>query len=195
MEQKANMETYNGLQYFVSYRLIKYPRLEFKSGSLVAILPKSGIAANEFIKKHEKWINDRTLIINQALENAKEKKLQRRPTDYRFRDVIYSLSLSFCKEFGFNVNKLYLRRMNSKWASYSQKGNLTVNALLKYLPDTLIDYVIFHEVAHSVERAHNKRFWRILSKRFPNHAQLEKELLVYWFLIKTKSNLNITKIL
>ena len=108
MEQRVNMETCNGLQYCVSYRSIKYPRLEFKSGSLVAILPRSGIAANEFIKKHEKWINDRTLIINQALENAKEKRLQRRSKDYRFRDVISSLSLGFCKEFGFNVNKFIL---------------------------------------------------------------------------------------
>jgi hypothetical protein len=189
MEQRASVETYNGLQYQVSYRSIKYPRLEFKSGSLVAVLPRSGIVADEFIKKHEKWINDRALIINQALENAKEKKLQRRSIDYRFRDTISSLSLGFCKEFGFNVNNLYLRRMNSKWASYSQKGNLTVNALLKYLPDTLIGYVIFHEVAHSVERAHNKRFWRILGKKFPNYKDLEYDLLIYWFLLKTNNAL------
>ena len=74
--------------------------------------------------------------------------------------------------------------MNSKWASYSQRGNLTVNTLLRHLTDTLIDYVVFHEVAHSVEREHNKRFWRILSKKFPNYEKLERELLIYWFLIR-----------
>lgn len=184
MEQKANIGTYNGLQYYVSYRSIKYPRLEFKSGSLLAVLPKSGIAANEFIKKHESWVNNKTLIIKGALEEAKNRKLQVRSADYNFKGLVSSLSLAFCEEFGFKVHKLYIRHMNSKWASYSQRGNLTVNTLLRHLPDTLIDYVVFHEVAHSVEREHNKRFWRILSKKFPNYEKLERELLIYWFLIK-----------
>ena len=184
MEQKSNMGTYNGLQYYVSYRSIKYPRLEFKSGSLLAVLPKSGIAANEFIKKHESWVNNKTLIIKGALEEAKNRKLQVRSADYNFKDFVSSLSLAFCGEFGFKVHKLYIRHMNSKWASYSQRGNLTVNTLLRYLPDTLIDYVVFHEVAHSLEREHNKKFWRILSKKFPNYGKFEKELLVYWFSIR-----------
>ena len=184
MEQKTHIEICNGINYRISYRQIKYPRLEFKSGDLLAVLPKSGTNANEFIKKHEKWITNKTAIIKQAVEEAKVRELQMRSIDYDFKSLVSSLSLDFCREYGFNVNKLYIRYMNSKWASYSQRGNLTVNTLLRHLPDTLIAYVVFHEVAHSVEREHNKRFWRILSKKFPNYGKLEKELLVYWFLIR-----------
>jgi len=42
--------------------------------------------------------------------------------------------------------------MKTKWASYSQKGNLTINALLKYLPERLVRYVVFHEMIHSIEK-------------------------------------------
>ena len=184
MEQKTHIEIRNGINYQVSYRQIRYPRLEFKSGDLLVVLPKSGINVDEFIKKHERWIINKTGIIKQAVEEAKVRKLQMRPIDYNFKSLVSSLSLDFCREYGFKVNKLYIRRMNSKWASYSKRGNLTVNILLKYLPDSLINYVIFHEVAHSFEREHNKRFWRILSKKFPTYRNFENDLLVYWFLIK-----------
>lgn len=38
--------------------------------------------------------------------------------------------------------------MKTKWASFSPKNNLTINKLMKYLPDDLIEYVIFHEISH-----------------------------------------------
>jgi len=55
--------------------------------------------------------------------------------------------------------------MKTKWGSYSTKGNLTINTLLKHLPNKLIEYVVLHEMTHSQERKHNKRFWRIVSKK------------------------------
>lgn len=75
--------------------------------------------------------------------------------------------------------------MKTKWGSYSKKGNLTINTLLKYLPDKLIEYIIFHEMAHSIERKHNERFWNIINKKFKDYETKEKNLLVYWFLVQT----------
>jgi len=54
----------------------------------------------------------------------------------------------------------------------------------KYLPERLIEYVIFHEMAHSWERKHNERFWNAVSKKFKDHQKREKELLVHWFLVQ-----------
>jgi hypothetical protein len=76
--------------------------------------------------------------------------------------------------------------MNSKWASHSRNGNLTLNGELRFLPKNLIEYVIFHEMAHSIERKHNERFWKTVERRFKNHQEIENKLLVYWFLIKEK---------
>jgi len=71
---------------------------------------------------------------------------------------------------------------------YKVEGNITINTTLKYLPENLIEYVIFHEMAHFIERKHNKHFWNIISKKFKNYKKLEKDLLIYWFLIQSKNN-------
>jgi len=79
--------------------------------------------------------------------------------------------------------------MKTKWANHSKNGNLTVNSLLKYLPQDIIEYVIYHEITHSIERKHNENFWNLINRKHPNYQNKEKTLLTYWFLIqKTKAN-------
>jgi len=52
---------------------------------------------------------------------------------------------------------------------------------MKDMPGELIDYVVYHEVAHLKQMRHNDKFWGILAKKFPHYKELEKELSIYWF--------------
>ena len=78
--------------------------------------------------------------------------------------------------------------MKTKWASHSQNNNLTINTLLKYLPEDLIAYILYHEIAHNLERKHNDNFWNLLKQKQPEYLAREKSLLTYWFLIQQKVN-------
>ena len=53
-----------------------------------------------------------------------------------------------------------------------------------YLPSNLIEYVVFHEIAHLIEMGHNKRFWNIISGKFQDYKRMEDDLLMYWLLVK-----------
>ena len=117
------------------------------------------------------------------MEASKDKKIFDR-TEKEFRELVYSIVERFSEDLDLNFNKIYFRKMRTKWASCSSKKNLTINKLMKYLPLNLIEYVIFHELAHLIEKKHNKNFWSIISKKFDNYEELEKELFVYWFLIQ-----------
>ena len=44
------------IDYDVDFRNIKYPRLEFKTGQLILILPERFGDDKDVIKKHEEWI-------------------------------------------------------------------------------------------------------------------------------------------
>jgi predicted metal-dependent hydrolase len=76
--------------------------------------------------------------------------------------------------------------MKIKWASHSRSNNLTINTLTKHLPEDLVNYIIFHETAHSIERKHNENFWSLINRKFPDHNTGENDLLTYWFLIQEK---------
>jgi len=58
------------------------------------------------------------------------------------------------------------------------------------LPVKLIEYVIFHEIAHLIVKKHNEVFWRIVSQRFKNYKKIEKELFSFWFLIARMAKQN-----
>ncbi|MBI2485807.1 MAG: M48 family metallopeptidase [Deltaproteobacteria bacterium] len=169
----------DNIAYRVSYRGVKYPRLEFKTGELLFVLPY-GYNSDELLKKHKSWILRKIEFIEDCLKNSSAKEIIER-TDKELRDIVYSFAAKHSKELGLKLSNIYFREMRTKWASCSSKGNLTVNMLTKDLPAHLIEYVIFHEIGHLVERKHNDKFWGIVSKGFNNYQELEKDLFVYWF--------------
>lgn len=177
------VEQQNRIGYKIKYRKIRYPRLEFKTGNLLLVLPAGYKDEASLVKRHERWINNRIQMINEALEKSKNLTLVMR-TREQFHSRVKEVLRRYEDELGKKVNKIYFRRMNSKWASYSAKRNITINTLMQYLPDRLLSYVIFHELMHALEKQHNAKFWKGVETNFPNHDELEKQLFSYWFLLQ-----------
>jgi hypothetical protein len=160
---------------------VKYPRLEFKTGQLLIILPfdhKSDV----LLDKHKDWILKKFDFIKGCLEKTKDKELINR-TEEDFKKLVYSLVKENSKGLGVKPNHIYFRKMITKWASLSSSKNLTVNRLMKYLPEHLIRYVLFHEMAHVIEKRHNDKFWQIVSGKYKNYRKMEREMFTYWFLV------------
>ncbi|MGC8773607.1 MAG: YgjP-like metallopeptidase domain-containing protein [Conexivisphaera sp.] len=174
------------IEYGVRYRRIKYPRLEFKTGHLILVLPIDYADEASLLKRHERWIMSRAETINEALERSRNLKLVER-TGEEFHLLVEGILHMYEDALGKKANRVYYRRMNSKWASYSARGNLTINTMMRYLPEELVSYVILHELTHASERRHNANFWRSVERVFRNHDELEGQLLSYWFLVNSKS--------
>jgi len=172
------------IPYKISYRNVKYPRLEFKTGELILILPP-GFNDYNLLKKKEEWILNKTNFIRECLRNSNNKKISD-IEEKEFRKTVLALAKKCSKKLSVKLNKIYFRKMKTKWASLSEKRNLTVNLLVKYLPEHLLGYVIFHEIVHVIEKRHNDRFWRIVSKEYSGFHELEMELFTYWFLLYKK---------
>ena len=176
------------INYEIVHRNIKYPRLEFKTGELLLVLPKNYKDYSEIIEKHKEWIYNRNSEITAAVIKAQTKRLVLKRTDEEFKRLIYSIIENISDDLKIRINKIYFRKMISKWGSCSSNKNLTINTLLRYLPDNLIEYVIYHEMIHLIEKRHNKHFWNFISNKFDNYKDIEKELFEYWLLIQKVVN-------
>jgi hypothetical protein len=178
-KQEANLE------YNIDYRNVKHPRLEFKTGTLLLILPKSYKSEKEVLEKYRKWIGKKELIIRTALQEANTRSLNQDRTDKELRNLVHTLARNFQRELDTYIAKIYFRKMKTKWASHSQNNNLTINTLLKYLPQPQIEYVTYHELIHAKQgKKHDKNFWNLINRKFKNYQTLENDLLTYWFLIQ-----------
>jgi predicted metal-dependent hydrolase len=170
--------------YLVKYRNVKYPRLEFKTGTLNLILPIDYEKKEKFLAKHKKWIDKKLKEIQKAIDQTEAKQINNTRNLNELKEMVQALSNGYQKELNTKINRIYFKKMKTKWASCSQGNNLTVNTLLKYLPTDLIEYIIFHEIAHSIERKHNFNFWSFIRKKISNHEAKEKDLLSYWFMVQ-----------
>ena len=172
------------VEYNIVHRKVKYWRLELKNEKLMIIAPEGHDNYEKIIEKHKNWIYKKIKGIYASKDEAKQKELNYELDEGEFRELIRTLVEKFSLELDVTVNKIYFRKMKSRWGSCSSRNNININKYLIYLPESLIEYVVFHEVAHLVELNHSKRFWNIINEKFNNYKEIEKELSIYWFAIK-----------
>lgn len=82
-------------------------------------------------------------------------------------------------KYNFNFNKVFIKNIKSRWGSCSKKGNVNFSLHLIILPEELIDYVILHELVHTIEHNHSKNFWARLDKICGNAKSVDRRLRDY----------------
>jgi predicted metal-dependent hydrolase len=68
------------------------------------------------------------------------------------------------------VVRVAVRDTKSRWGSCSSSGALSFSWRLVLAPESVVDYVVAHEVAHLVEMNHGPRFWRLVRELYPDYA-------------------------
>jgi predicted metal-dependent hydrolase len=183
MIKKAKIQDIE-VEYEVIHRKVKYARLEIKTDKLRIIMPLNYNEDEEIIKKHENWIYKKLSSIKASQQEANNKELNFLMTEPKFREIVLLFVETLSNDLNVKVNKVYFKRMKTRWGSCSSKKNVNMNIYLMHLPIYLIEYVVFHELTHLVEMGHKRRFWSIISKKYPDYKKLEHELLIYWLLVR-----------
>ena len=78
---------------------------------------------------------------------------------------------------GFHYKGVTIKDMTSRWGSCSSRKHINLSLLLMTLPWHLIDYILLHELCHTVELNHSERFWALMDQVTNGKAlQLREEL-------------------
>ncbi len=87
------------------------------------------------------------------------------------------LLLALADEHGFVVTKVSVRLQKTRWGSCSTQGAISLNAKLLFLPADLVDYVMIHELCHTVHHNHSADFWLLVQEHLPQAQTLRRTLL------------------
>ncbi len=170
----------------VNYTLRKSKRARrmrlavYCDGSVVVTTPfdlQENIA-ERFIQEKVKWLLSKLNFFKQF-----EGKLIARHSldDYlKYKESTLVLVTAKVKYFsdlhGYQANKINVKSQKTCWGSCSKKGNLNFNYKLQFLPETVQDYIVVHELCHLRELNHSKRFWGLVEKIIPNYPEVRSEL-------------------
>lgn len=68
---------------------------------------------------------------------------------------------------GVRPEAVTVRRVRSRWGSCSSRGRISLNRNLVFLPQHLVDSVIYHELAHLSQLNHSPAFYSVLERFNP----------------------------
>jgi predicted metal-dependent hydrolase len=79
-------------------------------------------------------------------------------------------------ETGAGVKHVTVRNQRSRWGSCSAGGTISLNWRLVQAPDSVRDYIIYHELMHLREMNHSDRFWARVEEVCPGWRDAERWL-------------------
>lgn len=130
-----------------------------------------------FIKKPEFRFSDYNLFINTPQNES-----------YTYDEVFYywlyqkahellpQRTLHLAQQYNFKPSKITVRKQQTRWGSCSGSGVISLNYKLMALKQSIIDYVIIHELCHLIHLNHSSEFWETVKSVLPDYAKLRKEL-------------------
>lgn len=83
------------------------------------------------------------------------------------------------KQYQLSVGAIRITSARTRWGSCSPKNNLSFSRRLVMTPLEVIDYVVVHELAHTIHHNHSKRFWKLVEKWMPDYKERRKQLRMY----------------
>ena len=121
---------------------------------------------NKIIVNHEsRTIQAKRNLLDIAVQEKWFKSVARKYISSRAETLSEALLLPY--------NKLYIRSQKRKWGNCSKEKNISINWRVIKAPEFVIDYIIIHELCHTVIMKHTVRFQTLLRSHCPDCEQAQ----------------------
>ena len=139
-----------------------------------AAMTKKSIVA--FIEKKAGWIEKKLSLLEReaALPPLTQAQLSRLMKSAR--EVLSRRTEELALSMGAAPAYCKVKDQRSVWGTCTGKNGINLNWRLILCPPQVMDYVIFHELAHLSQRNHSAAFWALVQKYDPDYKNHRKWL-------------------
>ena len=92
------------------------------------------------------------------------------------RNIFVQMLEELAELHGFHYQGLSIRAQKTRWGSCSGKKNINLNCKLLFMPEEVVSYVMIHELCHTLEMNHSRRFWALVEDCDPDYKNNRKML-------------------
>ena len=169
-------QTWQKQQLFISQKAEQSTQIELPTTLDLNFFPKTIRVEYQSMSRAFKWSeNDALLFIN---ADHAEKALTQ--FIFQFAKKILPEPLNyFAKVHQRKVNAVRISKAKTRWGSCSSDQRIMLHAGLLLMPLESAEYVILHELAHTVHMHHQASFWQQLEQWCPQAKLKQKRLKEY----------------
>lgn len=139
--------------------------------------------AMAFLEARSEWVAAAREKLRQriaALEQPAADPAEREELRRRAKAELPARVEELARRFGFRYGKITIRAARTKWGSCTGCNNLSLSLYLMTLPEHLRDFVLLHELCHTVHHDHSARFHALLDRCVGGREkELNRELKRY----------------
>ena len=171
LESKKRWIT-NKQRFFAQKEIIKLRRNEILLfGNRYSYYYSSKYKNKIEINHESKTIQTQRDLLDKTIQEKWLKSVAKKYVTERAEALSASLLLPY--------NKLYIRSQKRKWGNCSSDKNISINWRLIKAPAFVMDYVIIHELCHTVIMNHSAHFYTLLHSHCPDGEAAQKWLDKY----------------
>ena len=87
------------------------------------------------------------------------------------KEIILQRIKYYTEKYNFKINNIKISSASTRWGSCSHNNNININWKLIMADLKIMDYVIVHELSHTIEHNHSKDFWKIVENIIPDYKE------------------------
>lgn len=171
---------HRSIREFVQNNVKWIEKKQAQARALVLPTPKKYVDGEEFLFLGDSYPlqivrNQKQALVFDGCYKLAESAQSRGATEFerwyraRAKQILTDRVNCFAQQYGFKYAGLRINAARTRWGSCSPTGALNFSWRLIMAPMESIDYVVVHELVHTIIHNHSRRFWNKVESIMPDY--------------------------
>ncbi len=131
----------------------------------------------KLIEEHSEWIEKKTAeSLERKMNHPELSEEEKVAYKKQARTMLPALTEKYAAIMGVSYGTVKITSAQKRFGSCSSKNNICYSYILMQYPIEAIEYVVVHELAHTVHHDHSRAFYDLIAKYLPDYKLREKML-------------------
>lgn len=132
---------------------------------------------SKLVEEHASWIEKKTAESIERKNNHPElSKEEIAAYKKEARELLPTLTKKYAEIMDVEYSTVKITSAQKRFGSCSGKNGICYSYILMQYPIEAIEYVVVHELAHTVHHDHGRAFYDLIARYLPDYKQREKLL-------------------